>query len=168
MAFRLIRKTSAKPQNEREREAKRALDQIALGMQSASASVFRRKEELDSRARQLRAKRDAREGRATEGAVARAVLQFLAETALGEASVQEIKDALPSYLALTFADQTPSLTRAGEELWIQQIRNIISHREVPGNFIYEGLLTYSAPAKLSITDLGRTALAQTSEQVPAK
>jgi hypothetical protein len=82
-----------------------------------------------------------KDGRVTEHEVADAVTQYLADNG-GEATIAELVDGLPNYLSLSDADQQQSETRAGERLWEQQVRNIISHRNTPGNAIHDGKLEY--------------------------
>ena len=92
--------------------------------------------------------------RISENQVADAVCQILAKVPSGEASIATLVKGVPSYLALSEEDRTPSKTRRNEELWEQQVRNITSHAEAEGNFIYEG---YLEPIKggLKITEAGR-------------
>jgi len=82
-----------------------------------------------------------KDGRVTEHEVAEAVGKYLADNG-GEATIAEIVENLPNYLNLSDADRKESETRPGEELWEQQVRNIISHRNTPGNAIHDGLLDY--------------------------
>jgi hypothetical protein len=96
-------------------------------------------------------------GRKTEAQVSRAVLSVLASLEGGEATIRQLKERLPDVLELSDEDRTPSLTRPGEELWEQQVRNIVSHRDSSGNFIHDGLLDYS-PRRLAITLVGREML----------
>jgi hypothetical protein len=92
--------------------------------------------------------------RITEVDVAKAVLQVLAHEPNGEAPIGKIVQELPKYLNLTADDRVQSVTRPNEQLWEQQVRNITSHKETPGNYIYEGYLEV-IPGGLKITkDLG--------------
>jgi len=45
------------------------------------------------------------------------------------------------------------LTRSGESMWEQQVRNLVSHRTTEGNIIAEGLADYR-PGRLTITKAG--------------
>jgi len=58
----------------------------------------------------------------------------------------------------TAADKEASPTRTNERVWEQQVRNIVSQRDVEGDYIREGLLAYN-PGGLSITDAGRAHIA---------
>lgn len=82
-----------------------------------------------------------KDGRVTEHEVAEAVIGYLADRG-GEATIADLVESLPGYLSLTDADRQQSDTRPGEELWEQQVRNIISHRNTPGNAIHDGKLEY--------------------------
>jgi hypothetical protein len=82
-----------------------------------------------------------KDGRVTEQEVAAAVIQYLSDNS-GEATIAELVDGLPGYLSLSDADRQQSETRPGEQLWEQQVRNIISHRNTPGNAIHDGQLEY--------------------------
>lgn len=103
-----------------------------------------------------------RNGRVTEHEVATAVLSYLSDYHGGEATIQEIVEALPRYLDLSDADRQPSQTRHNEELWEQQVRNIVSHRNTPGNAINDGFLDHfprgdDRHGRLRITDAGHVA-----------
>lgn len=82
-----------------------------------------------------------KDGRVTEHEVAEGVMRYLADNN-SEATIAELVANLPNYLALSDADRQSSETRSGEQLWEQQVRNIISHRDTPGNAIHDGLLEY--------------------------
>lgn len=91
----------------------------------------------------------AKNGRVSETDVAEAVVRYLSDQPRRAATIQQIKKALPNYLKLSAADREQSDTRPNEELWEQQVRNIVSHRDAPGNFVYEGRLVYT-PRRLSL------------------
>lgn len=92
--------------------------------------------------------------RVTEHQVGLAVLQALADQPTGSASFRHLRKLLPEFLKLSPDDRVPSPARPSEELWQQQVRNIVSHRNTPGNIIREGLAEYS-PGRLAITPAGR-------------
>ena len=96
-------------------------------------------------------------GRLTETQIADAVLRVLATLEGGEASIAYLKHELPKYLDLSDADRAPSLTRQGEELWEQQVLNLVSHRGASGTAVHEGYLSYK-PGRLAITTVGRDRL----------
>lgn len=99
------------------------------------------------------------EERVSESEVGRAVLWVLAHAPGGEATVRQLIHELPDVLELSAADCAPSPSRRGEQLWEQQVRNLVSHRETEGNVIAEGYIRYFADTrKLKITSLGRAAL----------
>lgn len=61
----------------------------------------------------------------------------------GSAAVSYVRRKIPTYMPLTRADRQPSPTRPGEELWEQQVRNIVCHRDCDGNPIKTGRFRYS-------------------------
>lgn len=96
--------------------------------------------------------------RVTEHQVGEAVLRILADSATGQTTITKLKLELPDYLTLSAEDHAPSPTRHGEEVWEQQVGNLVSHRGTPGNIVYEDYATYR-PRWLSITDAGRIHIA---------
>ncbi|MGE0830888.1 MAG: hypothetical protein AB7O04_16260, partial [Hyphomonadaceae bacterium] len=70
-----------------------------------------------------------------------------------EASVRDLTLELPDALELSATDRAPSRTRKGEEVWEQQVRNLVSHRKVPGNIVREGYAEYRR-GKLRLTAAG--------------
>lgn len=97
--------------------------------------------------------------RSTENVIAFGVLGYLNTLPTGEATIYAIKKNLSNFCNLSAEDQEPSITRTGEEMWEQQVRNIVSHREAAGNYIQSGYLTRTAK-RLAITDAGRRHLAR--------
>lgn len=69
----------------------------------------------------------------------------------GSATVTYVRRRIPKYLTLTSADLAPSPTRPGEQLWEQQVRNIVCHRDCDGNPIKTGKIRYSK-RRLSLAD----------------
>ncbi len=96
--------------------------------------------------------------RSTETDIAIAVLRYLATLPRGEDSIAQIRKEIAKSAPLTGEDREPSDTRHGEEMWEQQVRNIVSHRDSEGNFIAEGRLSWR-PQHLAITVAGRAWLA---------
>ena len=94
-------------------------------------------------------------GRTTEYDMSVAVLRYLRHQPYGEASQQELRAAIPHYIELTDGDMEDSLTRPGEQLWEQIIRNIQSHKASPNNFINLGYLEHVRGGGLRITPEGR-------------
>lgn len=86
--------------------------------------------------------------RVNEASVAIAVKAYL-ENAGGSATISQIRKALPLFLPLSPADRAPSLTRPGEQMWEQQVRNIVCHRDSEGNPVNSGKFRYS-PRRLSL------------------
>jgi hypothetical protein len=54
----------------------------------------------------------------------------------GIASFHRLKIEIPNHVRQSHFDTAESIMRPTEEMWVQQIRNIIAHRDVPGNFIH--------------------------------
>ena len=96
--------------------------------------------------------------RSTENEIAFGVLGYLATIPTGEATIFAIKKNFAQFCTLSPEDHRDSTTRPGEEVWEQQVRNIVSHRNVLGNYIKEGNLTRSS-RRLAITPVGRAHLA---------
>ena len=90
----------------------------------------------------------------TENEIGEAVLQILATCDGGKATIQFLKDRIPNHVNLSAEDQKQSPTRPNEQMWEQQVRNLVSHRNAEGNIIAEGLATHN-DGSLTITDAGR-------------
>jgi hypothetical protein len=78
--------------------------------------------------------------RITEAEIAEIVETILAERPTGEATIAELVEEIPNRVALSAADLAPSPTRTREAVWEQQVRNITSHKNSPGNAIHDGRL----------------------------
>jgi hypothetical protein len=78
--------------------------------------------------------------RITEAEIADIVIEYLSEKPTGEASIAELVREIPNRVRLSADDLQPSLTRANEAIWEQQVRNITSHKASPGNAIHDGKL----------------------------
>lgn len=83
------------------------------------------------------------------------VLDILAAQPHGRATVRKIKKEVPNYVSLSSQDQAPSLTRNGEKLWEQQVRNLKSHSKSPGNIFCDGYVVQVARGVWQLTALGR-------------
>lgn len=93
--------------------------------------------------------------RTGEAEIAEAVLQILAQSHDGEATIGHLKKRVPEFVKLTDGDRVQSDTRPNEELWEQLVRNIVSHHKVEGNIVAEGLANRPSRGRLRITDAGR-------------
>lgn len=80
--------------------------------------------------------------RTSENQIAKVVLERLLPEIGGVATIARIRLLLPHYLELNDNDRAPSPTRRGEQLWEQQVRNIVCHRDCPDNYVYQGRLVY--------------------------
>jgi DNA-binding protein H-NS len=87
--------------------------------------------------------------RVTEDEVAKAVEAILKSRASGQATIQELVAEIPRHLGLSEEDMKQSETRPNEAVWEQQVRNITSHKNSPGNAIYEGRLV-AIPSGLAL------------------
>ena len=85
-----------------------------------------------------------------ETELAQAVERYLFDAG-GKASIGQIRNNLPFYITLTEIDRVPSISRPGEEMWEQQVRNIVCHRNVIGNAVESGKLRYT-PRHLSLSN----------------
>lgn len=93
--------------------------------------------------------------RVSEEEVGKATLWVLAHMPGGEATQRQLRTELSDVLEFSSADRAPSKTRRGEELWEQQVRNLVSHKDVEGNIICEGYAAYDVKThKLKITASG--------------
>lgn len=92
--------------------------------------------------------------RITENEIADEVITYLASRKSKEATTKQIKDHIRANVKLSGEDQAPSSTREGEEVWEQQVRNIVSHRNTSGNAIHEGLLSRPSKGRLRVTPKG--------------
>ena len=98
--------------------------------------------------------------RVTEAEIGEAVLAICANAATGECSIADLKDEIPNYIDLSAEDRVQSTTRPNEEMWEQQVRNLISHRTTTGNIICDGYADYTGNA-IRITDSGRRHIRKT-------
>jgi len=94
------------------------------------------------------------QNRTTELELSRVVLEILAEMPNGSAAISQLIGRIPQRIALTAEDLAQSETRPNEAVWEQRVRNITSHKNTPGNYIYEGFLEQIAGG-LRITEAGR-------------
>jgi hypothetical protein len=93
-------------------------------------------------------------GDVTETDVASIVVQIALQEPDGVASFSRIRKELPFYYNLSRSDLTKSVTRPNEVMWEQKIRNIKSHSNTPGNYIYEGYLAHVLKIGYRVTSLG--------------
>jgi hypothetical protein len=99
----------------------------------------------------------------TEADVIVPVLKVLEESLLGELTTTEIREEVKRRITLSERDLRPLRNRP--DVTIDQIiRNVKSHKMVPGNPVHDGLLE-DIPRGLRITHLGRSFLG-TSAQRP--
>lgn len=97
-------------------------------------------------------------GEITEEEVARLVVEIASEQRDGIAAFSRIRREVPQRYELSAADLTQSEKRPNEAMWEQKMRNIKSHFETPGNFIYEGYLDHVPGVGYRVTEKGRKLL----------
>jgi hypothetical protein len=95
----------------------------------------------------------SRAGRVNETEVALATMQYLNTLPSKEATIDEIVNALPDFLTLGENDREQSETRPHEEIWEQQVRNIVSHKATSSNAVNLGYLE-GAGGRLTLTEAG--------------
>jgi len=78
--------------------------------------------------------------RKTEAEIAAAVIAILRDRPNGRATIADLIDEIPNRIKLDPEDLAQSPTRPAEKVWEQQVRNITSHKDSPGNAIYESKL----------------------------
>ena len=78
---------------------------------------------------------------ADENDIARGVVQ-IAHANGGLCTFKRAYREIPHYVALDAANTAPSVTRPGEPMWHQLVRNIKSHDKSAGNFIHDGHLIH--------------------------
>jgi hypothetical protein len=98
--------------------------------------------------------------RISEHDIGIAVLHILAAQPHGRATVRKIKQEMPNHVSLSSQDQAASLTRNGEELWEQQVRNLKSHSKSPGNIFCDGYVVQISRGLWQLTSLGRRRIAR--------
>jgi hypothetical protein len=97
-------------------------------------------------------------GEITEEEVAMLTVQIASEQPNGVASFGRLRREIPNRYDLSAADLQQSVTRPNEAMWEQKMRNIKSHYEAEGNFIYEGYLEHVPRIGYRVTDAGRRLL----------
>lgn len=91
----------------------------------------------------------------SEHEIAKAVIKVAASTRSGIATFKRLYEEIPNHVTLSRYDLAPSVTRNGEPMWHQIVRNIKSHSETEGNAICEGLIEHVPRVGYKITNLGR-------------
>lgn len=94
--------------------------------------------------------------RITEAEIADIVEVILEDMPNGQATIAELVAEIPNRVRLSTDDLAPSPTRPNEAIWEQQVRNITSHKNSPGNAIYDGRLV-SIPGGLRLARRTRMA-----------
>ena len=84
-----------------------------------------------------------------------AVMQVLAASPDGEATVRTLIKNVPSYINLTAEDKNQSSTRPAEQMWEQRVRNLKAHYKTRGNVIDEGFVAHIGRGRYRLTKAGR-------------
>jgi hypothetical protein len=93
-----------------------------------------------------------------EPEIALGVLQIANRNRDGIATFDQAYAEIPDLVTLDAGNLLPSVTRPGEPMWYQIVRNIVSHRETEGNFIYEGYLQHIPHDGYKILEDGKSYL----------
>lgn len=93
-------------------------------------------------------------GRVTEEEVAIAVGILASRRTSKTVTFDSIREELPDVIELSSNDKTMSKTRPNEPMWHQIFRNIRSHFEDEGNFIFEGFLEHIPETGYKVTKEG--------------
>lgn len=91
---------------------------------------------------------------ATENDIAFGVMQIAAAQPNGICTFKRAYAEIPNVVKLTASNLLPSITRHGEVMWQQLVRNIKSHSGSPDNFINRGWLQHVPKVGFRITDSG--------------
>lgn len=97
-------------------------------------------------------------GEITEDQVALIAVAIGTERLDGIASYSALRKEVPKRHRLSAMDLIQSKKRPREKMWEQKIRNIKSHYQSEGNFIYEGYLTHVPRIGYRVTPSGRKLL----------
>lgn len=60
----------------------------------------------------------------------------------GFCSFQRAYREIPNHVRLDAGNTAPSVTRPGEPMWYQLVRNIRCHHNTPGNYVHDGRLIH--------------------------
>jgi hypothetical protein len=94
-------------------------------------------------------------GEITEDEVALIAIAVCMEHPYGIASYSALRKEVPKRHRLSGMDLQQSIKRPREKMWEQKIRNIKSHYESEGNFIFSGYLTHVPRVGYKVTEKGR-------------
>ena len=87
--------------------------------------------------------------RISESEIADVIIDILEDVATRQSSIADLISAIPGRIALCADDLAPSPSRPGEHVWEQQVRNVTSHKNSPGNAVHDGRLV-AIPGGLSL------------------
>lgn len=92
---------------------------------------------------------------ATEQEIAQGVMLIAAQQPNGVATFRRCRTEMPAIVALNAGNNAPSITRSGEPMWHQIVRNIKSHDVAGTNYIAQGWLVHVPRTGYRITQTGR-------------
>lgn len=93
-----------------------------------------------------------------EERISKGVLRIATAQANGIATFSRCRADIPNVVKLTAADLSPSVTRPGEPMWHQIVRNIKCHEKEDNNYIATGYLVHLPRWGYQITNAGRVHL----------
>ena len=94
----------------------------------------------------------------SEERISKGVLRIAAANPKGVATFRKCRADIPAVVNLNAAELAPSMTRAGEPMWHQIVRNIKSHDKEASNYIALGRLEHIPRVGYQITAGGRAYL----------
>jgi hypothetical protein len=100
------------------------------------------------------------EAMAQERDIALGVMQIAVAQSNDVCTFRTAYREIPNNVNLSAANLAPSVTRPGEPMWHQIVRNIKSHDQASGNFIVDGPLVHVPRTGYKITDAGARFLRQ--------
>ena len=96
--------------------------------------------------------------RTTENEIGDAILRIANDNRNRIATYPRIREELPLLIDLSREDRCSSVTRPGEELWEQIVRNIKSNSTKSKNYIFDGYLEHVPRIGYRITPKGESRL----------
>jgi hypothetical protein len=91
---------------------------------------------------------------ADERDIALGVMRIAATQPQGLCTFKRAYREIPTHVHLDHANLAASVTRPGEPMWHQIVRNIKSHDNTSGNFIADGYLVHAPRTGYRITTAG--------------
>lgn len=86
------------------------------------------------------------------------VLKIANQNPNGIATFKQCRAQIGKWVHISPEELVVSKKRKPEPMWHQIIRNIKSHSNIPGNFVYEGYLEHVSRVGFKITQIGKNYL----------